>query len=95
MAFNTAVSFVTNTNWQSYVPEATVSTFTQMAGLTTQNFVSAATGLAIASAVARAFAANRAQELGNFWVDVTRVSLYVLLPVSLVGALVLVALGVP
>lgn len=95
LAFNTAVSFVTNTNWQSYVPEATVSTFTQMAGLTTHNFVSAATGLAIAAAVARAFAANRAQELGNFWVDVTRVSLYVLLPVSLVGALVLVALGVP
>ena len=89
LAFNTAVSFVTNTNWQSYVPEATVSTFTQMAGLTTHNFVSAATGLAIAAAVARAFTANRAQELGNFWVDVTRVSLYVLLPVSLIGVILI------
>lgn len=95
LAFNTAVSFVTNTNWQSYVPEATVSTFTQMAGLTTHNFVSAAAGLAIAAAVARAFAANRGQDLGNFWVDVTRISLYVLLPVAIVGALTLVALGVP
>ncbi|MDO9222416.1 MAG: potassium-transporting ATPase subunit KdpA [Caulobacter sp.] len=95
LAFNTAVSFVTNTNWQSYVPEATLSTFSQMAGLTVQNFVSAATGLAIAAAVARAFVANRSENLGNFWVDVTRVTLYVLLPVSVVFALVLVALGVP
>jgi|SRR5215217_1325852 len=95
LAFNTAVSFVTNTNWQSYVPEATVSTFSQMAGLTVQNFVSGATGLAIAAAVARAFAADKGETLGNFWVDVTRVVLYVLLPVSLVFALVLVALGVP
>ncbi|MES2033533.1 MAG: potassium-transporting ATPase subunit KdpA [Pseudomonadota bacterium] len=95
LAFNTAVSFVTNTNWQSYVPEATVSTLSQMAGLSVQNFVSAATGLAIAAAVARAFAADKGQTLGNFWVDVTRVVLYVLLPVSLVFALVLVALGVP
>lgn len=95
LAFNTAVSFVTNTNWQSYVPEATVSTFSQMAGLTVQNFVSAAAGLAIAAAVVRAFAADRGETLGNFWVDVTRIVLYVLLPVSLVFALVLVALGVP
>lgn len=95
LAFNTAVSFVTNTNWQSYAPESTLSTFSQMAGLTVQNFVSAATGLAIAAAVARAFAADRGEALGNFWVDVTRMVLYVLLPVSLVGALVLVALGVP
>jgi K+-transporting ATPase ATPase A chain len=95
LAFNTAVSFVTNTNWQSYVPEQTVSTFSQMAGLTVQNFVSAAAGLAIAAAVARAFAADRAEGLGNFWVDVVRIVLYVLLPVSLVFALVLVALGVP
>ncbi|WGM37767.1 potassium-transporting ATPase subunit KdpA [Caulobacter sp. NIBR1757] len=95
LAFNTAVSFVTNTNWQSYVPEQTVSTFSQMAGLTVQNFVSAAAGLAIAAAVARAFAADRAEGLGNFWTDVVRIVLYVLLPVSLVGALVLVALGVP
>jgi K+-transporting ATPase ATPase A chain len=95
LAFNTAVSFVTNTNWQSYVPEATVSTFSQMAGLSVQNFVSAAAGLAIAAAVARAFSADRATTIGNFWVDVTRVTLYVLLPLSLVFALVLVALGVP
>ena len=95
LAFNTAISFVTNTNWQSYVPEATVSTFSQMAGLTVHNFVSAATGLAIAAAVARAFVANRGETLGIFWVDVTRVTLYVLLPVSLVFSLVLVALGVP
>jgi K+-transporting ATPase ATPase A chain len=95
LAFNTAVSFVTNTNWQSYVPEATVSTLSQMAGLTVQNFVSAATGLAIAAAVARALIADRGETLGNFWVDVTRIVLYVLLPVSLVFSLVLVALGVP
>ncbi len=95
LAFNTAVSFVTNTNWQSYSPEQTVSTFSQMAGLTVQNFVSAAAGLSIAAAVARAFAADRAEGLGNFWTDVVRVVLYVLLPVSLIGALVLVALGVP
>jgi len=95
LAFNTAVSFVTNTNWQSYAPETTVSTFSQMAGLAVQNFVSAATGLAIAAAVARAFAADRGEVLGNFWVDVTRIVLYLLLPVSLVGALMLVALGVP
>lgn len=95
LAFNTAVSFVTNTNWQSYVPEATVSTFSQMAGLTVQNFVSAAAGLAIAAAVARAFAADRAEGLGNFFVDVTRITLYVLLPVAFVFALVLVGLGVP
>jgi K+-transporting ATPase ATPase A chain len=95
LAFNTAVSFVTNTNWQSYAPEATLSTFSQMAGLTVQNFVSAATGLAVAAVVARAFAADKGEALGNFWVDVTRIVLYVLLPVSLVGALVLVALGVP
>lgn len=95
LAFNTAVSFVTNTNWQSYVPEQTVSTFSQMAGLTVQNFVSAAAGLSIAAAVARAFAADRAEGLGNFWTDLVRIVLYVLLPVSLVGALLLVALGVP
>ncbi len=95
LSFNTAVSFVTNTNWQSYVPETTVSTFSQMAGLTSHNFLSAAAGIAMAAVVARAFAANRATDLGNFWVDLTRISLYVLLPVSIVGALVLVALGLP
>ncbi|MEO8114814.1 MAG: potassium-transporting ATPase subunit KdpA [Phenylobacterium sp.] len=95
LSFNTAVSFVTNTNWQSYVPEATLSTFSQMAGLTSHNFLSAAAGIALAAAVARAFAANRAETLGDFWVDLTRISLYVLLPFSLVIALAYVALGEP
>ncbi|MBS0298052.1 MAG: potassium-transporting ATPase subunit KdpA [Proteobacteria bacterium] len=95
LAFNTAVSFVTNTNWQSYTPEQAASTFSQMAGLTSHNFLSAAAGIAMAAAVARAFAANRATDLGNFWADLTRISLYVLLPISIVGALVLVWLGVP
>ncbi|MGE0008681.1 MAG: potassium-transporting ATPase subunit KdpA [Parvibaculaceae bacterium] len=95
LAFNTAVSFVTNTNWQSYVPETTVSTFSQMAGLTAHNFLSAAAGIAVAAAVARAFAADRSEGLGNFWVDLTRVSLYLLLPLSFVIALTFVALGLP
>jgi len=95
LSFNTAVSFVTNTNWQSYVPETTVSTFSQMAGLTSHNFLSAAAGIALAAAVARAFAANRGDNLGDFWVDLTRISLYVLLPFSIVIALVYVALGMP
>ncbi|MGH6964776.1 MAG: potassium-transporting ATPase subunit KdpA [Phenylobacterium sp.] len=95
LSFNTAVSFVTNTNWQSYVPETTVSTFSQMAGLTSHNFLSAAAGMALAAALARAFAANRSEGLGNFWVDLTRISLYVLLPISLVIAIAFVALGEP
>ena len=95
LSFNTAISFVTNTNWQSYVPEATMSTFSQMAGLTSHNFLSAAGGIAIAAVVARAFAANRAEGLGNFWVDLTRISLYVLLPFSILIALAYVALGMP
>jgi potassium-transporting ATPase potassium-binding subunit len=95
LAFNTAVSFVTNTNWQSYVPESTVSTFSQMAGLTSHNFLSAAAGMAVAAVMARAFAANRGEGLGDFWVDLTRISLYVLLPLSIVTALAYVALGVP
>ncbi|CAD5259059.1 potassium translocating ATPase, subunit A [Bosea sp. 62] len=95
LAFNTAVSFVTNTNWQSYGGETTLSSLSQMAGLTVQNFVSAGAGLAIAAAVARAFAADRGETLGNFWVDLTRSVLYVLLPVSIVTALALVAAGVP
>ncbi|ACB94738.1 potassium-transporting ATPase subunit KdpA [Beijerinckia indica] len=95
LAFNTAISFVSNTNWQSYVPEATVSAFSQMAGLTSHNFLSAAAGIAVAAAVTRAFAANREEGLGNFWVDLTRVSLYLLLPLSIVIALVFVALGEP
>jgi K+-transporting ATPase ATPase A chain len=95
LAFNTAISFVTNTNWQSYTPESTISTFSQMAGLTSHNFLSAAAGIAVAAAMARAFAANRGSDIGNFWVDLTRISLYVLLPVAIVGAMVLVALGLP
>ena len=95
LAFNTAVSFVTNTNWQSYVPEATLSAFSQMAGLTSHNFLSAAAGIAMAAAVARAFAANRGEGLGNFWVDLTRISLYFLLPLAVVVALFYVAMGEP
>jgi K+-transporting ATPase ATPase A chain len=95
LAFNTAVSFVTNTNWQSYGGETTMSAFSQMAGLTTQNFVSAATGATIAAALARAFVADRGEGVGNFWADLTRTTLYVLLPLSFVLAIVLVALGMP
>lgn len=95
LAFNTAVSFVTNTNWQSYGGETTLSSLSQMAGLTVQNFVSAGAGLAVAAAMARAFAADRGETLGNFWVDLTRSVLYVLLPLSIVTALALVAAGVP
>ncbi|HEX3887915.1 MAG TPA: potassium-transporting ATPase subunit KdpA [Phenylobacterium sp.] len=95
LAFNTAISFVTNTNWQAYVPETTLSTFSQMAGLTSHNFLSAAAGISVAAALARAFAANRAEKLGDFWVDLTRISLYVLLPLSLIIAVAFVALGEP
>ncbi len=94
LAFNTAVSFVTNTNWQSYGGETTMSTLSQMLGLTTQNFVSAATGATIAAALARAFVADRGQGVGNFWADLTRTTLYVLLPASFLLALVLAGLGV-
>ena len=95
LAFNTAVSFVTNTNWQSYGGETTMSLFSQMAGLTVQNFVSAATGIALALAVVRAFASKGTADLGNFWTDLTRTVLYVFLPICLVMALAFVALGVP
>ena len=94
LAFNTAVSFVTNTNWQSYGGETTMSHFTQMVGLTTQNFVSAGTGAAIAAALARAFAGNRETGIGNFWADLVRTTLYVLLPLSLVLAIALIGMGV-
>jgi len=94
-AFNTAISFVTNTDWQSYGGESTLSNLSQMAGLAVQNFASAAAGIAVAAAVARAFAANRGETIGNFWADLTRVALYILLPISLVLAVVLVAQGVP
>jgi K+-transporting ATPase ATPase A chain len=95
LAFNTAVSFVTNTNWQAYAGETTMSHLVQMAGLTVQNFVSAATGIALAAAVTRGFARSGAQTVGNFWVDLTRVVLYVLLPLSLVVAVTFALLGVP
>ena len=95
LAFNTAISFVTNTNWQSYAGESTMSHFSQMAGLGVQNFLSAATGIVLAVALVRGFARRQAQTLGNFWVDVTRVTLYVLLPLSFVFALFLIWQGVP
>ena len=95
LAFNTAVSFVTNTNWQSYAGEMTMSHFVQMAGFTVQNFVSDATGIALALAVTRGFARNSAATLGNFWVDLTRSTLYVLLPLSVIVALTFALLGVP
>lgn len=93
-SFNVAVSFVTNTNWQSYGGEATMSTFSQMLGLTVQNFLSAATGAAIAAALARGFVANRGEGVGNFWADMTRTTLWLLLPASLVLAIALAGLGV-
>ena len=95
LTFNTAVSFATNTNWQNYGGESTLSYFSQMIGLTTQNFVSAATGIALLIALIRAFARTSAKTVGNFWVDLTRSTLYVLLPLSIIGALILVWQGVP
>ena len=95
LAFNTAVSFVTNTNWQNYSGEASLSYFSQMAGLTVQNFVSAATGLAVLVALCRGIGRRSAHTLGNFWVDMTRATLYGLLPLCLVLALFLVWQGVP
>ena len=95
LAFNTSISFITNTNWQNYGGETTMSHLTQMLGLTVHNFVSAATGLAMAFAFVRAFARSSATTVGNFWVDMSRVVLYILLPMSIVLALVFVALGVP
>ena len=95
LAFNTAMSFDTNTNWQSYVPETTMSYLVQMAGLTVHNFVSAATGIALAVALVRGFARRSANSIGNFWVDLTRCTLYLLLPISIVVGLFFVWQGVP
>src|SRR5215831_2120949 len=92
-AFNTAVSFMSNTNWQWYSGESTVSYLVQMAAFTVQNFVSAAAGLAVAIALVRGFARHDVDRIGNFWVDLTRATLYVLLPISIVAALVLVSRG--
>ncbi|HEV2901291.1 MAG TPA: potassium-transporting ATPase subunit KdpA [Pseudaminobacter sp.] len=94
-SFNTAVSFVTNTNWQGYGGESTMGYLVQMAGLTVQNFVSAATGIAIAMALIRGFSRASARTVGNFWADLTRGTLYILLPICVIYALVLVFQGVP
>jgi K+-transporting ATPase ATPase A chain len=93
-ALNTAVSFTTNTNWQAYAGEQAASYFTQMVGLAVHNFVSAATGIAIAIAVIRGFVRRKTSMLGNFWVDMTRCTLYILLPISILASLVLVSQGV-
>ena len=95
LALNTAVSFTTNTNWQFYSGETAMSDFSQMVGLAVHNFVSAATGVALAMALIRGFARRSSKTLGNFWVDLTRCTLYVLLPVAIVGALFMVWQGVP
>src|SRR5580698_10522391 len=95
LAFNTAASFTTNTNWQAYGGESTMSYFTQMAGLAFHNFVSAAAGMAVAIAVIRGFVRKTAKTIGNFWFDLTRTVLWILLPISMVFALVLVWQGVP
>jgi potassium-transporting ATPase potassium-binding subunit len=95
LALNTAVSFVTNTSWQSYVSETTLSYANQMVGISVQSFLSAASGMAVAIALMRGFARQRSATVGNFWVDLTRGTLYVLLPICILGALFLVADGVP
>ncbi len=95
LAFNTAVSFITNTNWQSYGGETTMSYLTQMLGLTHQNFLSAATGIALAVALIRGFSRASAATVGSFWVDLTRTTLYVLLPICVVYTLFLVSQGIP
>jgi K+-transporting ATPase ATPase A chain len=95
LAFNTSISFITNTNWQNYAGETTMSHLTQMLGLTVHNFVSAATGLAMAFALVRGFARSSATTVGNFWADLTRITLYILLPIAVLGAILLIALGVP
>jgi potassium-transporting ATPase potassium-binding subunit len=95
LALNTAVSFATNTSWQSYGGETTLSYLSQMAGITVQSFLSCATGVAVALALVRGIARRSAQTIGNFWVDLTRITLYVLLPICVLGTLFLVWEGVP
>ena len=95
LSFNTAISFITNTNWQNYGGESTLSYLVQMLGLTHQNFLSAATGIALAVALIRGFSRSSMRTIGNFWVDVTRCTLYVLLPICVVAALFLVSQGMP
>ncbi len=93
LAWNTAASFTTNTNWQNYSGESTMGYVTQMAGLAVQNFVSAAVGIAVAIALIRGFTRNKTDRLGNFWVDLTRV-IRLLLPLSVIGGIILMATGV-
>src|SRR5260370_33558965 len=93
LAFNTAVSFTTNTNWQSYVGETTMSYFSQMVGLAFHNFASAATGIAIAAALVRGIARHSAKTIGNFWVDLVRITYYLLIPICLIFAVFLVSQG--
>ena len=93
-AFNTAVSFMTNTNWQGYAGETTMSYFVQMVGLAVQNFVSAATGIAVVIALIRGISRKSTDKIGNFWTDLTRATLYVLLPLSILFAVILVSQGV-
>src|SRR3979490_3420357 len=95
LSFNTAISFITNTNWQNYGGESTLSYLVQMLGLTHQNFLSAATGIALAVALIRGFSRSSMRTIGNFWVDVTRCTLYVLLPICVVYTLFLVWQGIP
>ena len=95
LSFNTAMSFVTNTNWQAYGGETTMSHFVQMAGFTVHNFLSAATGIALAAAFTRAFVRNSARTIGNFWDDLVKSTLYVLLPLSIIIAIAYMALGIP
>src|SRR5215813_7004142 len=95
LSFNTAVSFITNTNWQNYGGESTLSYLTQMLGLTHQNFLSAATGIVLAVALIRGFARASGQTVGNFWVDITRCTLYILIPICVPYALFLVWQGMP
>lgn len=95
LALNTAVSFTTNTNWQSYIPESTMSYLTQMLGLATHNFMSAATGIAVLVALIRAFVRKETKTIGNAWVDLTRITLYILLPISFIAAIILISQGVP
>src|SRR5579871_2513477 len=95
LSFNTAMSFITNTNWQSYTPEQVVSYFSNMVALATHNWMSAATGIAIAIAMIRGFSRRSAKGVGNFWVDTVRATIYVLLPLSIIGGIVFIAGGVP
>src|SRR5271166_2586634 len=95
LSFNTAASFITNTNWQNYGGESTMSYLVQMLGLTHQNFLSAATGIVLAMALIRGFARHSVRTVGNFWIDVTRCTLYVLLPICVPYALFLIWQGIP